>query len=106
MSDLTEHERIWLEPAPGGDADYGQQWCQDNVWGDGATEYVRADLAAIEVLRAALVEATRAMDAMLLGISIHNDRKRDEEPIAGSVVTALANAHQTARAALGSLEPK
>lgn len=38
----TEHERIWLEPAPGADEDYGRQWCQHNVWGDEATEYVLA----------------------------------------------------------------
>jgi hypothetical protein len=43
---MGEHERIWLEPAPGADEDYGQQWCQDNVWGDDAIEYVRADLVA------------------------------------------------------------
>lgn len=40
-----EHDRIWLEPAPSADEEYGQQWCQDNVWGDDAIEYVRAALA-------------------------------------------------------------
>ncbi|MGR9384887.1 hypothetical protein [Rhizobium leguminosarum] len=37
---MSEHERIWLEPAPGADEDYGRQWCQHNVWGDEATEYL------------------------------------------------------------------
>lgn len=45
---MTDHERIWLEPAPGADEEYGRMWCQDNVWGDDATEYVRA--AAFEAL--------------------------------------------------------
>ncbi|ASR12104.1 hypothetical protein CHY08_34170 (plasmid) [Rhizobium leguminosarum bv. viciae] len=40
---MTDHERIWLEPSPGADEEYGRQWCQHNVW-DEATEYVRADL--------------------------------------------------------------
>jgi hypothetical protein len=40
----TEHERIWLEPVPGADKDYGRQWCQQPVWADGV-EYVRADIA-------------------------------------------------------------
>lgn len=41
---MSEHERIWLEPAPGADEDYGRQWAQHNVWPDGI-EYIRADLA-------------------------------------------------------------
>lgn len=52
---MTEHERIWLEPAPGADEDYGRQWCQHNVWADGV-EYVRADTipaAPIELSRVA-----------------------------------------------------
>lgn len=40
---MIDHERIYLEPSPGADEDYGRQWCQHNVW-DEATEYVRADL--------------------------------------------------------------
>jgi hypothetical protein len=40
---MSDHERIYLEPSPGADEDYGRQWCQHNVW-DEATEYVRADL--------------------------------------------------------------
>lgn len=42
---MSDHERIWLEASPGADnPTYDRQWCQDNVWGDEATEYVRADL--------------------------------------------------------------
>lgn len=41
---MTDHERIWLEPAPGADEEYGRQWCQNNVWGDDATEYMLAEL--------------------------------------------------------------
>ncbi|AYC99994.1 hypothetical protein [Neorhizobium sp. NCHU2750] len=36
----TEHERIWLEPPGAPD----RCWCQDNVWGDEAVEFVRVDL--------------------------------------------------------------
>ena len=39
---LAAHERIWLEPGPGGHE--GRTWCQDDVWDDEGTEYVRADL--------------------------------------------------------------
>jgi hypothetical protein len=51
-----EHERIYLEPQ-NDEENYrpnGRQWCGDNVWDEGATEYVRADLAkaGIEQLRA------------------------------------------------------
>lgn len=42
---MTEHERIWLEPSPGADEDYGRQWCQHNVW-DKGVEYIKADLVA------------------------------------------------------------
>jgi hypothetical protein len=48
---MIDHERIWLEPAPGADEDYGQQWCQHNVWGDDAVEYVRADNLDTEITR-------------------------------------------------------
>ncbi|MDO9416979.1 hypothetical protein [Pararhizobium sp.] len=41
----SDHKRIWLEPAPGADEEYGRQWMHHNVWGDEATEYVRADLS-------------------------------------------------------------
>jgi len=40
-----DHKRIWLEPSPGADEEYGRQWMHHNVWGDEATEYVRVDLA-------------------------------------------------------------
>lgn len=42
---MAEHERIWLEPAPGADQDHGRQWAQQDVWADGV-EYLRADLCA------------------------------------------------------------
>jgi len=41
---MSDHERIWLEPSPGADEEYGRQWCQHDVFGEDATEYVRADL--------------------------------------------------------------
>lgn len=44
---MSEHERIWLEPAPGADEDYGRQWAQHSVWTDGV-EYVRVDIAERE----------------------------------------------------------
>jgi hypothetical protein len=44
---MTDHEKIYLEPSPGADEDYGRQWCQHNVW-DEATEYVRADLCGYD----------------------------------------------------------
>jgi hypothetical protein len=45
---VSEHERIFLEPAPGADEEYGRQWCQHGVWEDGV-EYVRADIAEDEI---------------------------------------------------------
>ncbi|MEI3803116.1 hypothetical protein V6R85_01220 [Agrobacterium sp. CCNWLW32] len=42
---MTEHERIWLEPAGAPD----RCWCQDNQWGDEGVEYVLA--SALESLR-------------------------------------------------------
>lgn len=44
---LQDHERIWLEPAPG-DSE-GRTWCEDKFWPENEgepepTEYVRADL--------------------------------------------------------------
>lgn len=62
---MIDHERIYLEPSPGADEDYGRQWCQHNVW-DEATEYVRADLheAAVEE-RDRLREENRASKVLL-----------------------------------------
>ncbi len=64
---MTDHERIWLEAAPGADPDYGQQWCQHNVWGDDAIEYVHVEIVAakdaeIERLRSALQNIIREDD--------------------------------------------
>jgi hypothetical protein len=42
MSD--DHDRIWLEPKGAPD----RCWCEDNVWGEEAVEYVLVDLVAIE----------------------------------------------------------
>jgi hypothetical protein len=41
MSEI-KHKRIWLEPAHESDAYGERQWCQQNVWGDNADEYVLA----------------------------------------------------------------
>lgn len=38
----TEFKEIWLEPAIDADPYEGRQWCQDNVWGEGAVHYVLA----------------------------------------------------------------
>ena len=53
---MTDHERIWLEPFDA-DGNYsepieGRMWCQDNVWGDGAVEFVRADVVENMVAKA------------------------------------------------------
>jgi hypothetical protein len=68
VAETQDHERIWLEPAPG-DPTTGRQWCQDDVWTamaadyDGAlpTEYVRADLAAAHSDAAALAMRAAAV---------------------------------------------
>lgn len=57
---VADHERIWLEPPPGGSE--GRLWCQDKVWPmqpeDGEpTEYVRADIHAAAL---ALIERQAA----------------------------------------------
>lgn len=42
---MTEHKRIWLEPAGAPD----RCWCQDNQWGEEGVEYVH--VSEIERLR-------------------------------------------------------
>lgn len=49
---MNDHERIWLEPEDTADEEYGRQWMHKNVWGDEATEYVRADLVDKMVMEA------------------------------------------------------
>lgn len=43
---MTEHKRIWLEPAGAPD----RCWCQDNQWDDDGVEYVLASEAATLLL--------------------------------------------------------
>lgn len=47
---MSDHERIWLEPEPESDPDYGRMWAQNDVWG-GGVEYVLASKAADEITR-------------------------------------------------------
>jgi hypothetical protein len=86
---MSDHERIYLEPSPGADEDYGRQWCQHNVW-DESTEYVRADLheATAEErdrLREAIIEACDLLMERKQGSPArspsHNARLRLEEAI-------------------------
>lgn len=64
---MTDHERIWLEPDPGADPDYGRQWCQHNVWGDDATEYVHVEIvAATDAEIARLTDEVKAASFGLL----------------------------------------
>jgi hypothetical protein len=49
---MSDHKRIWLEPeAEVYGPDEGRLWCQDNVWGDDAVEYVLASEAKAEIAR-------------------------------------------------------
>jgi len=40
---VSDPEKIYLEPLPAENV-IGRQWCEDDVWGNGATAYVREDL--------------------------------------------------------------
>jgi hypothetical protein len=63
-TDVTDHERIWLEPECCASPETGRVWCQDKVWpaddcefGAEPTEYVLATaLAAAEAREARLRE--------------------------------------------------
>ena len=84
MGGLVDHERIWLEPAPG-DCN-GRTWCQDKVWpekeGDPEpTEYVRADIVAKQA-------------AEILQLKQSNNRRKLE----------VYKANRRAEAALAELE--
>ena len=55
MSDDWTH--IWLEHKDAELTPEGRSWCDHDAWGDGAVEYIRADLAAARIaLRDALTE--------------------------------------------------
>lgn len=66
---FDNHERIWLEPMEPVDNFEGRRWCRDNVWGDDAVEYIRADLVAtpspLPHLAAAAREFMSATEALL-----------------------------------------
>jgi len=98
-----DHERIWLEPAPGADKECGQMWCQDNVWGDEATEYVRADLArspADKGLIEALTHIVRYIDTAKDDISRVPEKSE-------YVLSLLArDVREIAAAALSSVKPE
>jgi hypothetical protein len=47
---MSDHKRIWLEPEPPSDPDFGRMWVQDDVWG-GGTEYVLASATADTITR-------------------------------------------------------
>lgn len=80
MSEIrNDHDRIWLEAAPGADPDYGQQWCQHNVWGDDATEYVHAEIVAA---KDAEIEARDKQIRILE--NLHKDFKTLQRRIIGS----------------------
>lgn len=91
---MSEHERIWLEPAPESDPEFGRQWCQDNVWGDKATEYVRADLVDAKIAAArkeALEAAAQVVEGFQVGRTMTGeDLKPRQYPSQTSVAIAAA----------------
>lgn len=63
--DVSDHERIWLQPRCCADPHEGRMWCKDKIWPDGdcdieaePTAYVRADLYAAKERQ---LEETRAL---------------------------------------------
>jgi hypothetical protein len=59
MSDDWTH--IWLEHKDAELTPEGRSWCDHDAWGDGAVEYIRADIAAerIKELEAEIVDQKR-----------------------------------------------
>jgi hypothetical protein len=100
---MSEHERIWLEPAPGADEDYGRQWCQDNVWDDGV-EYVLADaVSAITAERDRLREALEKISGFTSRCEHDGGLDRETGPIGcmlGDKCVCIG-IHPVARDALG-----
>lgn len=72
---MTEHERIWLEPAGAPD----RCWCQDNQWGDEGVEYVLAStFESLQRENAVLQE--RTADYPTISAKLHDREKaRDAE---------------------------
>jgi hypothetical protein len=61
MSDDWTH--IWLEHKDAELTPEGRSWCDHDAWGDGAVEYIRADIAAARI---AELEAEVALLRILL----------------------------------------
>ena len=49
MSDDWTH--IWLEHKDAELTPEGRSWCDHDAWGDGAVEYIRADIAAARIAK-------------------------------------------------------
>lgn len=81
----AEHPRIWLEPAGNDEHDEGRTWCQDNVWGEGAVEYVRADLVASPAPATAEVVREHLMNA-LRSLSVPEHKMTDTEFLRASTI--------------------
>jgi hypothetical protein len=103
---MSEHERIFLEPAPGADEDYGRQWCQHNVWTDGV-EYVRADTVS-----AITAERDRLREALIASRNAHAELAEFLLGDGGSAVKSdvlkgmFADLQRARLAADAALEPR
>lgn len=88
---MTDHERIWLEPAPGSDEDYGRQWMHQNVWGGAATEYVRVDgNAAGREARVVPYEPTDEMIQVGVSEDLSDNVYRDVKAVYQAMVDAAS----------------
>ncbi|API52902.1 hypothetical protein BMW22_15875 [Rhizobium leguminosarum] len=105
---MSDHERIYLEPSPGADEDYGRQWCQHNVW-DEATEYVRADLHEVLIQeRDRLREALKRMEdcfEQLAATRTHEVYAAMIDSGQGQALLDLDNARRNARDVLREIRP-
>lgn len=77
-SGAADHERIWLEPPPGGSE--GRLWCQDKVWPENEgdpepIEYVRADIHQSEVV--GLMKTMAAYSERALAAEAERDALRE-----------------------------
>lgn len=95
---MSDHKRIWLEPEPPSDPDFGRMWVQDDVWG-GGTEYVLATEAADTITRLsrerdearakAIEDAAKVADAIVAPKSIGRDHGRHHMAGAQSAARAI-----------------
>lgn len=101
---MTEHERIWLEPAGASD----RCWCQDNQWGDEGVEYVLAStLESLQReneersawIKAATTEITKVIGGGSEMFTKHGDEFRVDPAFVASFIKFRRERHAESKKA-------